>query len=498
MAQVLTERVNLNVGLESTLSTLPSSGWLQLQPNSFGDYGPTYKKLSRMPISQNRMYQQSILVDEDSKFSFDADLTKDVLDEFASGIFMSTVQQSGGTGTAYFRPTAVASNAWTVASGGALASGIMVYYSGASVAGAANNGLHVLTTGSTGTSIVTGDTLVNETCPANATLEVAGVRATSGDVQMNSSGNLTSTTLNFTSLGLNVGQWIWVGGDTALGGGNSFATLAYRGFARIVSITSNLLTLQRRSWTVGSADTGTGKTIELFFSRWVCNVASNNASYLMPSWSFEVTYTDLNAVGTPEYEYMLGNMLDECTFNFSLTTKATLNLGFKGTVSNDPTVTRQTGASSALAPLKQAAVSTATDLMRLRLTTTAEAAVSTDFQSIKITCKNNVTPEKELGILGASKLNVGYFECDWEAEVIFTSDQIIIGVHNNEQVAVDVAARNGDFGMLFDISAANLTADGRKLEMNKSVIISSKAAGFQDPVTGFVAGLSIFPYLPSS
>jgi hypothetical protein len=514
MAQVLTEGTNLAVVSEASLAaaTPPTAGWLNLQPNSYGDFGSSFKKIARTPISKNRMNQKGILVDEDSKIPFEHDLTKDLIDQFLEGIFMAATKHSGGTGVSKWQAvatvtspgavvlSAVAAGAYTVASGGALtggaagAGGTLVY--GRGFTNAANNGLNQVAAASTGTSIKVTAAVLEASPPSNATLEIAGWRGATGDLGLDVNGNLTSTTADFTTMGLNVGQWIWVGGTA--GSAFAFATAGYRGFARIKSIAAHLLTLERRSWTVAAADTGTGKTIDLYFSRWIRNVANDSADYKQPSFCFEVAYQTLGAGPVPEYEYLFGNLAAEWVINIPLTTKATISASFVGTTTNDPTTARFTGPSTAINPVTNLALSTATDLMRLQVANTDETGISTDFQSIKLTIKNNVEPEKQLGTLGATKMNVGVFEVMLEADVIFTSDQVIVGVHDNRTTAGCFALRNNDFGMLFDLTSMTLDDVNRKLEKNKSVIINTKASGFQDATLGFVLGGSVFAFLPSS
>lgn len=497
MPQSLTEGTNLAVVAETTLGAAvpPTTGWFNLQPNSYGDVGASIKKLPRSPITKNRQLYKGMLVDLDSAMPIEADITKDIIDVFLEGIFMSLVKHSGGTGLALFRPTAVTSTGYTVAASGALANGLLVYARG--FATAANNGLKVLAGTSTGTEIKTTGLTAEATPPANVTVEVAGVQGGVGDIGLNASGNLTSTTLNFTTLGLSVGQWIWIGGDLSNAASN-FATAAYRGFARIKSIAANLLTLERRSWTVAAADTGATKTIQIFFSRWCRNVPIDHTDFRTPSYAFEITYPNLGAGPVPEYEYPLGNRIDESVWTFALASKATLNLGLVGTNTADPTTARVTGPSAALNPLTQLGVSTATDLMRLRMSNVDETGISTDFTSLKITLKNNCEPEKQLGTLGAVLINVGKFEVMVEADVIFVSDQIIKGIRDNRTVSLDVAMRNADFGALLDVCSMTLDEGDRKFETNKSVGISAKATGFQDDLLGITASMSMFAYLPAA
>lgn len=497
MPQVLTEGVNLAAVAESTLgaATPPSSGWFNLQPNSIGDIGPSYKKLARSPISKNRQLQRPILVDMDSAAPWEADVTKNLIDNFLAGIFMSSVKHSGGKSQSLYRPTAVTATGYTVASNGDYVVNRLFYARG--FATTANNGLKVTASGSTATEIKFSGLTAEAAPPSNVELEFAGVQGASGDITMNGSGNLTSTLLDFTTIGLNVGQYIRLG-DLPSGSAYAFSNTAYVGTARVVSIAANLLTLENRSWTVGSLDAGTSKTIRIFFTKWCRNVPIDHADYIVPSYAFEVTYPNLGAGPVPEYEYMLGNLMDEWTWNLPLTSKATAQMTFTGTSTADPTTTRVTGPSSALTPVTNLAVGTSTDLMRLRVMNTDESGVSTDFANLKITFKNNVEPEKQLGTLGATLMNVGKFEVSVEADCIFTSDSVIAAVHDNRVVEMEVLMRNSEFGAMMNIASMSIDEAGRKFETNKSVQINAKGSGFQDSILGYTASMSMFASLPAS
>lgn len=495
MSQVFNEGTNLAVAPETTLGTIAAASWVGLQPNSYGDVGPSLKKVARTPISKNRQAQKPILVDLDSAVPFQADVTKDILDLFMSAMFCGAIKHNGGTGLSLFRPTAVTSTGYTVAALGALPNNVLIYARGFTTA--ANNGLKVCAGTSVTLEIKCASLTAEAAPPSNATVDVVGVQGSSGDITMDASGNLLSTALDWTTLGLVVGQWIRLG-DLPSGAAFCFANTVYVGFARIKIIAATKLTLEHRSWTVGSLDAGTSKTIRVFFSRYCRNVAYDHPDFLKSSFSFEITYPDLSSVGVAEYEYMLGNVLDAFVFNIPLTDKATCDLSFVGTSSNDPTITRATGGSTALAPLTQVAVSTATDLARLRVSNTDETGITTDFKNIKLTFKNNATPEKVLGTLGASRVNVGRFECMVEADVLFTSDDVVKAIRDNREVYMDVGIRNGDFGAMLDVMSMTLDEGDRNFPTNQSVTIKTKATGFQNPTLGSTAGMTIFGYLPAS
>ena len=99
------------------------------------------------------------------------------------------------------------STGYTVPALGDLTAGLLIHAKGFPTA--ANNGLKVVASSSTGTEIkASGLTAESLTAARGATVEVAGVQGDTADITLNSSGNLTSTTLDFTTLGLNIGQTI--------------------------------------------------------------------------------------------------------------------------------------------------------------------------------------------------------------------------------------------------------------------------------------------------
>jgi hypothetical protein len=507
MSNVLTEGTNLACAREASFGVQPTGGWFNLRPNDHGDIGSSIKKTSRTPITSRRQVFRPIVTDLDSGVPYKADITIDDLDNFMEGIFCAVVKHSGGTGVSKFRPTAVvdggvAADEYTVAAGGALPANTLIVARG--FQNALNNGLKVVvaTSGNTAIKVATGS-LVAEVVPAaplsysNPTVEVAGVQGASGDIGADASGNLTSTANIWTTVGLNVGQWIRLG-DLPSGAAFAFANTAYVGFARVRAIAAGLLTLERRQWTVGAADTGVGKTIRVFFTSWCRNVALTHADFVKPSYAFEIVYPDLNSPGVAEYEYPLGNVLDEAKFELPLTSKATMELTFVGTNTPDPVTSRATGADAALDPVTELALSTATDVPLLQIQNVDESGLTTEFKSLTLSFKNNATPEKVIGTLGANRINAGRFEVMIDAEVIFTSSQVVKAIRDNRRVSLGCALSNADFGAFIDVIAMDMSEADREFPTNQSVKLKVKSTGFYDPQLQSTASISKFAYLPRS
>lgn len=417
---------------------------------------------------------------------------------------IAAINGDAGSGTLYAAGTA----AHPTVSAAAGAGDTMI--ATARVAGSAGNAIattEVSTHSSWGAGVLASgsDLIINieETTTAeagipdaqNATLELAGYRGVASDLRIDSSGNLTSEVggIDFTTLGLMAGQTIWIGGvDTA----NSFATTNDRGFARIVTVAAHKLTLDKKSATFAT-DTGTGKLIHIYFGQFVRNVAVDDADYLERTYQFEAAFPGLGSADETRYQYAPGNECDQITFNMPLTNKAEITVGFIGVDTEPYTSTRKTNAANAREPVGTSAFNTATDFVRLRVTEVDEEGLTTDFKSIKVTLNNNANPEKVLGRLGARYINVGIFQVDIAATILFTSSDVPDAIRANDTVTMEWALRNDDGGIFVDIPSLTLGDGKQDFPVNQSVTMNLSGIAFKDVTLGTSLGVSLFPYLPA-
>ena len=485
MSRTLTNNANWAYAKEASLAVLPGSPeWRNLQPNSVSEFGAQITTTHRDFISKNRQRQKGRVTDLASSVGFDADLTLESFEDFFEGFAFATRT------TAFFQPTAVTATGYTVASGGALTQSTLVYVRGLDVA--TNNGLKLVGASSTGTEIKVSGLTAEASPPSNVRLDIAGFRGASGDLEINSDGNLISTTLDFTTLDITVGQFIHVGGEATA---NQFATSDNNGLARVVSVDTNLIELDKKATTFAT-DAGTSKLIDVYYGTFVRNVDVDHSDFLVQSYQFEATYTDLGGAGTDEYEYALGNLANELTINMESADKATTSYAFVGTDSQPPSTTRATGGSSALDPVTQEFFNTSADFARLRITDVDETGLSTDFNTLSISIRNNVTPEKVLGTLGGKYMNHGNFEVQIEAELLFTDSTVATRIRNGTSVTLDVALRNTDGAIVIDVPSLTMGGGEKGYPANESITISTTAMAEEDETLGTSLGLSTFPFLP--
>lgn len=495
MARTLTNNFSLAYAIEQSLGTLPGSPeWKLLEPNAINTFGATITTVARNPISKSRQRRKGTVVDLDSAVEFDADLTREHFIDFIEGFCFSSFV--GGEHTVPTDVTGGATDEYTIpALSSALAQNTLVYARG--FTGSGNNGLKVVDSGATTTTIpVTTDLTDEATIPAtqNVSVDVCGYRTAAGDLGVDASGNLTSTTLDFTTLGLTVGQAIRIGGDAAL---NQFSNAENSGFARVTAIAANLLTLDKKSQTFVT-EAGVAQEVDLYFGRFVRNVSVDDSDYLERSFHFEGAYQDLGGVGTDEYEYAKGNYCNTVGFELPLTDKATVSFAFTGTDTEPPSTTRETNADSPLVPVQTSAYNTSADIARLRITETDETGLTTDFKSLTFNINNNVSPEKVLSQLGARYMNAGNLEIDIEAQLLFTDSDVATAVRNNTTVTMDFVVSNDDGAILIDVPSMTLGGGDREYPVNESILINTTAQAFSDATLGTSLGVSLFPYVPSA
>lgn len=507
MGRVTTNSTTINVTREASLGVLAATpAWYELEPNTINQFGTTIAKTERSPISRARARRKGVVTDLDSAVEMEADVTLEMLRYFVEGFLFARAVG----GDVYF-PTATTTSGFTVPALSAAQAGRLIYnVSGAKsliysrgFVNTENNGLKVLsaTVAAGATNIpVAGN--VAETPGVNTLVaaSIAGFRALAGDLKIDAQGNLTSVALDFTTTGITAGQVIYVGGVSIT---NQFFNTANIGFARVVTVAANKLTLAKRDQPFildDGTSTGSGGTpiaVDILFGSFVRNVRVGDTDYQETPYQFENVSPNLMPGGVPGYEYAIGNWADALSLTIPLSGKATMSLGFVGLDTAKPTATRAAQAVNAKAGGRTSAFGTASDIARLRIQDVDETGLTTDFKSVTFTLTNNVAGEKVIAKLGPKYLNAGNIEVDVETQVIFSNPDVIERIRCNRTVGLDWVLRNGDGGAAFDLPNGTLGGGGREYPANQSVLLNTTFAAFQnDPAAGFTCGVSFFPVLP--
>ncbi|MCV9997327.1 phage tail tube protein [Pararhizobium sp. YC-54] len=331
MAGSDTNRVRMTVVREEELGVTPDTP--RMRAHRFTGEGLQYQPsfVQSEEIRDDRMNSDPTKVNETSQGPINGELSYPVdgspLSMFLESLFFNpwdNTPQRDNDGTADSVITGVAATGGviTVTAGEAFAVGHLIRTSGFAQSG--NNGLFKITTGSTTVPAVGNAILTDEAAPAaGARVKVVGFEGASGDITAVADG-LSSTTLNFTTLGLSVGQWVKIGGA---GAAYRYAAAALNGWARIIDIAANKLTLDNLP-TGWATNTGAGKTIRVFFGDTIKNGVTMFSHTIERGWLGQTV---------PSYIIQRGMVTGQGEFTFASEALATYVLtqsGLTGEVSD--------------------------------------------------------------------------------------------------------------------------------------------------------------------
>ena len=454
------------VGCEATSDTV----WYNVAFNDIGSFASTLDKVSRTPISLDRQNRKGSVTNVTAAPAFTIDNTLDFMYLFAP-IMHFTKWKGDASPRAV---SAVTASAYTVTTGAALTEGTLVIARG--FGKQANNGLKSVEGGATATSIpVTG--LEAETPSVTHSLHVAGHRGATADIGMNAEGDLTSTTLDFTTLGLSVGQYIYV------------TELTTDGYARVTDITANILQLDNHRDTP-VADDGSGKTVDLLFSAWCRNVSVDSPDFSVNHMMIEVGY---DLPGGRAYEYADVAVMNTVGISLPLTDKSTLEIA---TVSKDiqpATTTRRVGTWVDLTANEL--FNTSDDLGRLRLNDIDGNGLTTYFTECTVNVNNNVNPKNILGVLGAADILYGNFEVNDSMTTLFTDLKVTQALRDNTTASLELVLQNNDGAMLIDQPELTLGGGEKSFPVNDAVEIGLTNDVFGSRF-GYTQSVSMFRYVP--
>lgn len=511
MGRVLTNQVSLAYSIELSLGVLEASPtWKRVEPNDISTFGATITKVARDPISPDRQRRKGTTTDLDSSVEYEADTTLDSMRDFIEGFMFASARYPTAGGAGQVPPiqsgAAFANLAAVAATPGyshdaiaqAMGAGTLVLARG--FADDANNNAsgslqEVDAAGSTTSTPIVGGAQVDETPgnQANAQLEVGGVRGAIADITWTQATlTIGSTVLDFTTLGLNVGQLLHLGG---LLSANQFAGGVL--FGRVRSIAANAIVIDKPTGTLIADDAGAGLRIDILFGCFIRNVPVGDPDFLERSYQFELGLPNLQVPGPgDEFQYSIGNQANLLTVAAPLTDKSTLTPAFVGLDTPNPVTIRKAGGATPVLPVETVAYNTSSNIGRLRIQEEDGTEITQCFTDLTMTLNNQITPQKCLGTLGAVFLNNGNLLVDFDATVLLTDSRLQSAVRDNRTMTFDLLLQNDDGGVGLDIPALTLGDGALALPRNESVTISEPGEAFGDPSLGYSASWSLFPALP--
>jgi hypothetical protein len=509
MAQV--NKIDSNItGLayaeEAVLGSLPGENgqagtpvWNRLNPNSYNDFGGEIITVAPNPINPSRQRRKGVTTDLNASGGINHNFTFSNLRDLMQGLMFADEREKG-----YEEPTGVTGTDYEVAS----TTGFLVnsLIKGQGFTNAANNGLDVVTAVVADTTIAAAQTTVEGSPPTGANIRVVGYEGTTGDIDVDVSGSLpalTSTALDFTTLGLVPGQWIFLGGDIAA---NQFTNAVNNGFKRIRTIAAQRLEIDKSDAAM-VAETAAGVDLRIFFG----DVIRNETGSLIKRRSYNIERTlgapDDAAPAQIQSEVLIGAVPNEFTLNIPSADLLNADITFVATDNaqrDGVTGPKQASVQDAAASKEY---NTSSDVTRIRLSTVSDvnAAPAALFAFItegSISINNNVTPNKAVGVLGAFDVTAGTFTVSGSLTAYFADVAATQAVRNNSDVTLDIGFARDNQGIIFDLPLIAL-GDGRlSVEVDQPITLplTTDAASGQDVDTNLDHTMLItyFNYLPNA
>lgn len=482
------------IGSPKTLPGTPV--WYGMEPNSYSDFGGQVATVAREPINPSRQLQKGSVTDLDASGGFNTDVTQNNLTRLLQGFMFADIREKFDTipiNGAAITMTATTTTTYTAASG--LASflpGDLVFASG--FTNAANNGLKALSATAAGSVTTTGN--VVETPPAGAKLQACGFQFASGDATLTvASGVLTlgATTKNLTQLNLNVGEWIFIGGDAV---GERPATSPV-GYARVATISATAITFDKVT-AAFVTDACAGKTIRIFFGKFLKN---ESTSALIKTRTYNLERQLGNDGSGVQSEYLEGAIPNELKLNIPQADKMSADLGF--IAMNNAFRNGVTGIKSGtrVAALGEGAFNTSSNVYRVRMNILAPGTLQPTalfgyITEASININNNASLAKAVGTLGGIDTVVGNFQVTGNVTAYFTDTAAVAAVRNNSDVTLDMILAKSNAGIVVDLPLLALGGGRITVQKDQAITVPLDTLAAQG-AAGYTLGITNLPYLPT-
>jgi hypothetical protein len=446
-------RLRLSHVREVTLGTTPNTPRMR-KARLKGEtlrFAPAF--VSSEEIRDDRMNSDPIKVNEMNDGPINGELSwpphgspfSDWLESLFANTWVNTpFRDNDGTADSVITAIATSGTVATVTTGAAFVASQLVQFSGFGVAG--NNGVFKCTTGSATVPAFVASGITDEAVPpAAARMKVVGFQGASGDLVAAADG-ITSTLLDFTTLGLAVGQWIKIGGTAA---GDKFATAACNGWARITVIAAAKLTLDNlpTGWTT---DAGTSKTVKVFFGDQLKN------GLLTLGQTLERGFMDQTV---PTYIAQRGMTVDQGVFNFVKEQVATWTMTFAGLTGTQDTTSLDASPDAATT---NAIMAAAVNVGRIAENGTVIGGPNF-IESITMTIKNNlrmIGGIRSDGLVGAEDIGMGSVDVTVNMGTYFGSNTLLAKLFSGVATNINLRIAKNSQAMIWAVPRLTYT-DGQ-------------------------------------
>jgi len=480
-------RTQIGIIEETTFNTTPNNPAFQtLRTTGHPNFG--YNPLTRVSneIRSDRQIPDMIFVGSESGGDINFELSVQALDTILEGALfndwiVNATLVNAGSGDVIETVTE-ADDTYTVASGGASfpANGL-IYASGFTES--TNNGLKEVVS-STETTIVIDNGCSDETPPAGARIRLVGLQGESGDITAHfgvKTFEIRSTLLDFTDFPIAAGDWIKIGGTAP---GTYFDTAAINGWAKVASVSATEIALSVAP-TSSIVDTGTGKTIQIFFGDKITNGTTKK------SYSIERQYLDHSP---PTYEVFTGMTVNTFQFQAQPQEIMTASASFMGKEAAAST-SRISGATS-LPTTTNDLLNTSSHVGRIA---EAGAAVGSPNYVIEasIQINNNLRRVNAIGEVGAIAINAGRCNVSGNLNTYFGDLTLYNKLLNNTATSYDLRVGRDNKHVIIDLPRIKFSSGSPEVSgPDTDIPLNLGFQAMRDPTLGYTIKVQQFHYVP--
>lgn len=349
----------------------------------------------------------------------------------------------------------------------------------------ANNGVFVAESGTNETTIA-GNNLATETPSDTAKLKQVGFRGTTGDIESTSTG-ISSTNLDFTTMGIRQWQWIKIGTTNAV---NSFDAESNNIFVQITEVpTTNALVLDvPDNWVVESA---ASKDIQIAISDEITNGVQRTSYTIEREFP---DHTDDLGNNTPTFEYNTGMLFNSLEINSAAASLVTANAQLIGRNSEYQT-TRLAGATT-VPTVQSTSFNSSSNVSEFRFN--GESLNNNNLVlDFGVTINNNLTARPGVSFLGAVKVTAGSFNPTGTLETYFDSITTIQRITNQDEFSLLTVYNNDDNQhLMIDQPRLKATAGSiQNVNLNNETTIPLEYATLRDQDRGYALKFAKFEFI---
>ena len=321
-----------------------------------------------------------------------------------------------------------------------------------------------------------------------------GIKADSGDIQIDvgAENKLVSTTLDFTSLGLEAGMWIKLGDNSS--SANQFSTLENNDAVRILDVVDEHHITLSNVPKGFATDDGAGKEIIIYMGDFLKNAEKNidpTRTDPILSYTLEQVFLDHKPI---DYQYFSGMIPDTLSMTLNAASIIDMSTSFLGATAKI-VQTRESGATDITAP-QYPVMNTSSNVARIaRGGSKIQGANYVSELTVEI--NNNCRRRNAVGIYGTESIGLGEFAVTGNMNTYFSNADLLQDLINNEETSLNYMVKdNKKHAYIFDMprvkySSGNPDVSGK----NEDVMLSLDYQAIRDPNLGYTLGITRFDYI---